>query len=119
MLNDPRTFEHLSDVSSSEYFSQLLKLTQVEWLRPSLLQGFVTCAGAGTETTICSARDALLKCISLDQGASDEISLLVNSLLQILQDHVKEDRYDIPTLEVLALLFNGGVFSSENGAEAM
>lgn len=115
------SFLHLSEVSSAQYFDQILGLTSIDWLRPSILQGFMTCAGAGSETALRSSREALVKHIALhaEEEDYDVISILVQSLLQALEDNLKNDRYAIPTLEVIAFLFSSGLVSSTHVPESM
>src|SRR6266498_1539858 len=108
-----RTFSYLSEVSSSEFFSQILNLTTVEWLRASVLQGYVTCAGGGTETTVRSSRDALVAFIET-QKSHDVICMFFKSLLQVLEDHGHDDRYVITTLEMLGFIIDSGLISSDN-----
>jgi hypothetical protein len=99
----------------------MLKLIPVDWLRSSLVQGFVTCAGGGTETTLRSSRDALVSLITnyTEKKSINAITLFVKTLLQVLEDLIKDDRYAIPALETLAFMFGGGLLYSIQIPEPM
>ena len=92
----------------------MLDLTQVEWLRLPILEGLVTCAGAGTETALRASRDSLLQMFA-DQREKeiDGHPDVFEGLLDVLEAHLTDDRYAIPSVEVLAYLLNSGLMSAD------
>lgn len=102
-----RQFEHFSQVSSFNYFHQLLELLQVENLRRPLIQGLITSASAGTEGLIQSSRFALIDFIetqSDDEKKYEWANKLIEDLVSILETNLADDRYAIPALEISAFL---------------
>lgn len=102
-----RTFEHFSQVSSFNYFQQLLKLLQVETLRRPLVQGLITSASAGTEGLIQSSRFALIDFIetqSSDERKYEWVNRLTEDLVYVLETKLADDRYAIPAMEIAAFL---------------
>ncbi|KAL3464212.1 tubulin folding cofactor D C terminal-domain-containing protein [Aspergillus heterothallicus] len=102
-------YEHFSQVSSEDYFLQLLKLHAVDWLRLPLLQGLATSAVAGSERLIRSTRSALVQ--EVNAHAAEERPTKVASILQdfqlILDEKLADDRYAIPIVELSAFLLDG------------
>jgi hypothetical protein len=109
-----RPYEHFSQVSSPDYFLQLLGLQAVDWLRLPLLQGLATSAVAGSEGLIRSARSALVQ--NINTLAAEQRSETVTSILQdfqlILNEKLPDDRYAIPILELSAFLLDGYIASA-------
>lgn len=91
-----------------EYFLQLFELLQVDWLRPSLTRGIVTSASAGTEGLVRSIRFALLQYIN-NQNANDQQTISINlleDLVSVLENSLDDDRYAIPTVDILGFLLD-------------
>lgn len=104
---DNRTFEHFSQVSSFNYFHQLLKLLHIDTLRRPLVQGLITSASAGTEGLIQSSRFALIDFIETqakDETKHEWTNRLIEDLVTILETNLVDDRYTIPALEISAFL---------------
>jgi len=103
-----RKYEHVSEVSSSDYFRQLFELLQVDWLRLPLIQGLVTSASAGTEGLIRASRSALVEYINEQDKGQQQIIVvkLLQDLLVILDTNLQDDRYAIPAMEMLSFLLD-------------
>lgn len=100
-----RKFEHFSQVSSFNYFHQLLRLLQVESTRRAIMQGLITSASAGTEGLIQSSRFALIDFI--ENKGEDKCrwaNILIGDLVAILEANLQDDRYAIPAMEIAAFL---------------
>ncbi len=80
-----------------------------DWLRLSLLEGYVTSAGVGSESLLCASRLALVDYVG---GVSQDhrILNLCNDLTELLRRSLASDRLAIPVLEVLGFLFDAGIF---------
>ncbi|KAL3451930.1 tubulin folding cofactor D C terminal-domain-containing protein [Aspergillus insuetus] len=109
-----RHYEHFSQVSSTDYFLQLLELQGVDWLRLPLLQGLATSAVAGSEGLIRSTRSALVQNVNIH--AAEQRPEAVTSILQdfqlIMNEKLPDDRYAIPILELSAFLLDGYIAST-------
>ncbi|WEW60973.1 hypothetical protein PRK78_006462 [Emydomyces testavorans] len=103
-----RKYEHASEVSSAEYFSQLFALLSVDWIRPSLTKGLVTSVSAGTEGLVRSSRLALVHHIrSQDENEQPQLKKnLFNELVTTLEDTMEDDRYAIPTVDTISFLLD-------------
>jgi hypothetical protein len=100
-------FEHFSQVSSAQYFHQLLKLLHLKTLRQGLVQGLITSASAGLEGLIQSSRFALLHFIeSQNEDKSAWVETLIEELVAILEANLSDDRYTIPAMEVASFLLD-------------
>jgi hypothetical protein len=124
-------FEH-SLISSKEYFRWLLDLQLNDYLSLSLFQydtnqwsielfeGFVSSADTGSEGLISASRAALVE--FCEQGALDDsqdysisskgnpaIDFVCDSLLQVMRKHITNDRFLVPTMEVLSFLFDAAI----------
>ncbi|KAE8146237.1 tubulin folding cofactor D C terminal-domain-containing protein [Aspergillus avenaceus] len=101
-------YEHFSHVSTPAYFTQLLELQAIDWLRLPLLQGIATSAIAGAEGLIRSCRLALVQRINgyeLRQRQHIMIAVMKDFSV-VLSDNLQDDRYAIPVLELLAFLLD-------------
>ncbi|DAA79608.1 TPA_exp: putative Tubulin-specific chaperone D [Trichophyton benhamiae CBS 112371] len=99
-------FDHFSEVSTVAYFSQLITLVQVEWLRLPLIKGLVTSLTAGADSLIISSRTAVVEFIN-SQNDNTRYRMqrdIFMSLLIVLEESITDDRYAIPTVESLAFL---------------
>lgn len=112
--NSFRKYEHFSEVTSPEYFEQLLELLQVDWLRPAVVQGLVTSASAGTEALINVSRFALAEYINTNDAEeqADLKGLLFQELLTLLESNMEDDRYAIPTMEVIGFLLDSDLITA-------
>ncbi|KAI9679221.1 MAG: hypothetical protein M1817_005240 [Caeruleum heppii] len=111
--------------SSEGYYKQMLRCltVNVAWLHLPVLEGFVTSAGAGSETVLQASRRALVDLLHRGRGTDQplrSLSGLSNALTQILKRHLTNDRVAVPTLEVLAFLFDMGLarWSTEVNAKS-
>ncbi|EGD96397.1 beta-tubulin cofactor d [Trichophyton tonsurans CBS 112818] len=108
-------FYHFSEVSTAAYFTQLITLVQVEWLRLPLIKGLVTSLTAGADSLIISSRTAVVEFIN-SQNDNTRYCMqrdIFMSLLIVLEENITDDRYAIPTVESLAFFiencFNPGI----------
>ncbi|KAL5002135.1 tubulin folding cofactor D C terminal-domain-containing protein [Aspergillus recurvatus] len=106
-----RRYEHFSQVSTTEYFVQLLELQAIDWLRLPLFQGIATSAVAGAESLIRSTRSALIQRINNRPAEQHpEVAIaIIHDLLLVLSEKLPDDRYAIPILETTAFLLDGYV----------
>ncbi|KAJ5802960.1 Tubulin-specific chaperone D C-terminal [Penicillium pulvis] len=116
-----RKFEHVSDVSSQEYFFQLLSSWGQEWLRLPLLQGLATSAVAGAEGLVRASRAALIQFLNSHNPHSDPNILVevLQVLSTVLSDNLPDDRYAIPIIELIAFLldsYHGYTVAGLNGS---
>lgn len=119
--NPSRKYDHFSHVSFPDYFLQLLELQAVDWLRLPLFQGLATSSVAGAEGLIRSSRLALVQCIRSKDIAEQEqfILMIIKDLSTVLREILKDDRYAIPVMELVAFLIDGFVPSMPNDSESM
>uniref|UniRef100_A0A093VT36 Tubulin-specific chaperone D n=1 Tax=Talaromyces marneffei PM1 TaxID=1077442 RepID=A0A093VT36_TALMA len=114
-----RQFEHFSQVSSFNYFHQLLQLLQIDTLRRPLVQGLITSASAGTEGLIQSSRFALIDFIESqpsDEKKYEWANKLIEDIISILETNLVDDRYAVPALEISAFLVD--MYISEAAVQA-
>ncbi|KAI9883387.1 MAG: hypothetical protein M1823_004855 [Watsoniomyces obsoletus] len=92
--------------SSQEYFRNTLEILSqddLHWLHVPLLEGYVTSAGAGSESVLQAARRGLLDFLDLTPSG---FSIVLSLLLSVLSTHSRNDRIAVPTLEVLGFLLD-------------
>lgn len=109
-------------MSSTDYFAQLLDLPSSTHLHDSvaslartdkagwisqLLTGYVSSADTGNEDLVIRSRQALTTFCSASDANGD---LVCQALLNNLKEYQGDDRILVPTLEVVAFLFNVGIF---------
>lgn len=101
----------MSQVSSSDYFEQLLSLLSISWLRLPLFKGFMTSAGGGADSLLCGARHGLIAFLAKSDLSSDpasetviSASSLVSDLHVLIEENSQDDRYVVPAMEVLAFV---------------
>ncbi|OJJ50938.1 hypothetical protein ASPZODRAFT_155944 [Penicilliopsis zonata CBS 506.65] len=106
-----RRDDHFSHVSTKEYFLQLLSLQRIDQFRSPLLQGFATSTVAGTESVIRESRSALISFINGHDELQRQTLVItfINELVVVLSDNLQDDRYAIPTMELLAFLIDSYV----------
>ena len=103
-----RKYEHFSEVSSSDYFLQLLGLLQVEWLCVPVIQGVATSAVVGTEGLVRASRSAIAEYINIQDVGEQKhrFRLFINHLIIILESNLSDDRYAIPAIELSGFLLD-------------
>lgn len=94
-----------------EYFRQLLSLCSHHltqgWIRKPLLEGYVTSAGAGSESLLRASRAAfVLFAEPLDLGT---LATHCTYLTDLIRENTTNDRLAVPTLEFVAFLFEASV----------
>lgn len=114
-----RKFEHLSDVSSQDYFFQLLCFFSYEWLRLPLLQGLATSAVAGSEGLVRASRAALIQFINCQKSGQRQGTLItiLQNLSTALSDNLQDDRYAIPIIELSAFLVDSFAVPGADGLD--
>ena len=96
-------FETVGQTCSAQYYSELLRLLALGWLRRSILQGLVLSTGSGSEAVLRASRLALSQyCNDTSDG---DLQDLATTLLSLLRDKLNEDRLVVPLLETWAYLF--------------
>ena len=87
----------------------LLHRSELSWLHPALIQGYVTTAGSGSETVLQASRRALVD-FGERGSESGAVSLptLLGQVSTVLERSPHEDRTAIPALEVLAFMLEVG-----------
>ena len=100
-----------SQTSTIEYFLQFLSLcseplTQ-EWIRKPLLEGYVTSAGAGSESLLGASRAAFTSYTELLDLA--ELATICTDLTDLIRENISNDRLAVPALEFVAFLFEADV----------
>lgn len=87
-------------MSSNDFFEGLVPLLQHQRLKTEFLKGYVTSAGAGSDSLLKTSRTVLLEWIS-SPGPSFYLSHLLHTMLQVLDENTS-DRIVVPALEVIA-----------------
>lgn len=111
-----QTFEYLTEVTTVNYFQNLLQLLRVDLVRESLIIGLISSATAGTEDicrAACNAFVAHLQSLPLAprQTLVRQISTLV---LERLGSAIQEeDRTVLPLLEFICFLIDQDAFADE------
>ncbi|MCJ1251940.1 hypothetical protein MMC30_009178 [Trapelia coarctata] len=101
-------YRDLHETSSTEYYSQVMSLLSVPWIRRPFIQGLLTTAGGGSESLLCTTRATLLD--YLERGHEQLLILLWEDLLSALQPDGQKERLTIPVLEVLSFLLENSVW---------
>ena len=97
----------MSETSTEPYFLQLLSLCSLPWVVMPLLEGYLTSAGAGSESLLRSSGAAL---VQYTEGLSaDSLVVFCECLTSIIQEHINNDRLLVPALNTLGFLFDAGV----------
>ena len=78
-----------------------------------MIQGLVTSASAGTEGLIKASRLALAEYINTKNVEEQSYlkTLLFQELLVILESNMEDDRYAIPTMEVIGFLLDSDLIT--------
>lgn len=82
----------------------MLELGKRDHLLVQTIRGFITSASVGSEVLVRNSRLALLR--FLDDCSSERVSMLHESLIQIVQSEVPSGRLLRPGLEVLSYLLD-------------
>ncbi|KAI5291509.1 hypothetical protein KEM52_000142 [Ascosphaera acerosa] len=103
-----RTYEHFSDVTSAEYFSQVWRLSVVPSLRRQVLKGIATSMSLGSETVIRASRYAILESLRAvdDTARAQQASDLLADVVRELYSSMSDDRFAIPLVELTAFLLD-------------
>ncbi|KAH6895618.1 tubulin folding cofactor D C terminal-domain-containing protein [Thelonectria olida] len=112
--------------SSKTYFDTLLRLHSLNHLQPllhelaasdpsawtaELMAGFVTSADTGNEDLVIASRAALS---GYCEESPESLDLVCQALLQNLKTREGQDRVLVPTLEIVAFLFQVGSFQKSS-----
>ncbi|KAH0613002.1 uncharacterized protein H6S33_009382 [Morchella sextelata] len=103
-LDRPKLASDLAanSISSKEYFQGVMPLLQHPRLKVEFLKGYVTAAGAGSDSLLKTSRSVLLEYLtSVSASPSSYVSTIVETMLQVLEENTS-DRIVIPALEVIA-----------------
>ncbi|KAH8155742.1 uncharacterized protein LAJ45_00752 [Morchella importuna] len=106
-LDRPKLASDLAanSISSKEYFQGVIPLLQHPRLKVEFLKGYVTAAGAGSDSLLKTSRSVLLTHLTAVSASSPSsyVSSIVDTTLQVLSSpDSTSDRIVIPTLEVIA-----------------
>lgn len=97
------------------YFEQMLSLYSLGYLRMSLLEGYVSAAGAGSDSLLRSSRVALVS--YAEQLSATDLMKFCDYLGNIIGQNLSNDRILVPALVVVGFLFDAGVFEPIREAE--
>lgn len=100
-------FLDASDTSREVYFRQLLSLCSLDWVKMRLLEGYLTSAGAGSESLLRSSRAALVH--YAEDLEVHELVLFCKCLTSIIRESISNDRLLVPALDTLGFLFDAGI----------
>lgn len=120
-----RTISDIAQTSTTAYFQQMIALSTHDdvgnWVRDPLLEGYVTSAGAGSETVLRASREAFsTHTNSLEIGRLEILCTHVFGTLRTdptIDRLTASDRLNIPTLDFLAFLCDSGVLHRLSTAE--
>ncbi|MCJ1465433.1 hypothetical protein MMC07_004051 [Pseudocyphellaria aurata] len=101
--------------SSSIYFDQMISLYSLGYLRVSLLEGYVSAAGAGSDSLLRSSRFALVS--YAEQFSTKDLIQFCDHLSTVIGQNLSNDRILVPALLVVGFLFDAGVFEPIREAE--
>lgn len=100
----------VNSTSTTLYFEQMLSLYPNLVYRSSLLEGYVSASGAGSDTLLQASRSALVSFVEILSIA--QLIEFCTCLNNIIRTNIERsiDRVVIPTLVVYGFLFDAGVF---------
>ncbi len=109
-------FPYPADVSSVQYFQQLMEILQMPRLRKDLLMGLVSSATAGTEDICRAACNAFVFYMQLLEA--DVRKALVREVSSIYLEQLdtsasQDDRQVLPVLDFVSFTIDQSVFSFE------
>lgn len=96
--------QNLHLLSMEAYFSSILAMLSLEQCRNALLEGYITSAGAGSDSVMKASRRALIAYLRSCNNRSDVAASLLAVFRQALV--AQNDRIVIPLLDVFSLLFD-------------
>lgn len=100
----------VNSTSTTLYFEQMLSLYPNLVYRSSLLEGYVSASGAGSDALLQASRSALVSFVEIFSIA--QLIEFCTCLNYIIRTNIERsiDRVVIPTLVVYGFLFDAGVF---------
>lgn len=100
----------VNSTSTTLYFEQMLSLYPNLVYRSSLLEGYVSASGAGSDALLQASRSALVSFVEIFSIA--QLTEFCTCLNNIIRTNIERsiDRVVIPTLVVYGFLFDAGVF---------
>lgn len=100
----------VNSTSTTLYFEQMLSLYPNLVYRSSLLEGYVSASGAGSDALLQASRSALVSFVEIFSIA--QLIEFCTCLNNIIRTNIERsiDRLVIPTLVVYGFLFDAGVF---------
>lgn len=100
----------VNSTSTTLYFEQMLSLYPKLMYRSSLLEGYVSASGAGSDALLQVSRSALVSFVEkLSIAHLIEFCTCLNNIVRT-NIELSIDRVVIPTLVVYGFLFDAGVF---------
>lgn len=107
--NDISAIVDIAQTSTTEYFRQLISFCDHGWIRAPLLEGFVTSAGAGSESVLQASRTAFVA--YSDSCSAVALSMYCTTIIDVVHDNYSNDRLLLPAMEFLGFLFDAGVLN--------
>ena len=115
----------VAQTSTTAYFEQVVCLSTHGdigvWIRGPSLAGYVTSAGAGSETVLRASREAFtIHANRIEKGMLGILCTVIVGLLKkgfTAEERTANDRLNIPTLEFLAFLCDSGILHRLSEAE--
>lgn len=100
----------VNSTSTTLYFEQMLSLYPNLVYRSSLLEGYVSASGAGSDALLQASRSALVSFVEI--FSREQLIEFCTCLNNIIRTNIERsiDRVVIPTLVVYGFLFDAGVF---------
>lgn len=100
----------VNSTSTTLYFEQMLSLYPNLVYRSSLLEGYVSASGAGSEALLQASRSAMVSFVEILSVA--QLIEFCACLNNIIRTNIERsiDRVVIPTIVVYGFLFDAGVF---------
>ncbi|KAL2040021.1 hypothetical protein N7G274_007424 [Stereocaulon virgatum] len=98
---------HIAQTSTTEYFRQMISFCDHGWIRAPLLEGFVTSAGAGSESVLQASRTAFVA--YSDTCPAIALSMYCTTIVDIVHENYSNDRLLLPAMDFLGFLFDVGV----------
>ena len=116
VFDKQQTFEYLTEVTTFNYFRNLLHLLRLDSVRESLITGLISSATAGTEDICRAACNALVSYFqSLQQAPRQTLVCQMSTLVleQLGSKSQEEDRAILPLLEFICFLIDQKAFAEE------
>lgn len=84
-----------------------------KWLSVSILKGYISSAGAGSESVVRSSRAALGE--YTEKLSTADLDRFCTDIITIIRTYMSEDRIIIPALDVIAFLFDVAILNRLDG----